>query len=149
MCDALSFELCRRRVEHSSHACHSLTGDTSIVRERLHLSCWAFSGGYNCFCKPGYRGERCSEDINECSSNPCLNGGDCDHGINSYTCTCPPGESSLTLSFREGLIHMFCIRNLFRRAGNGQQRGTTCMNQFLAESEFGALDPHTHASWIP
>ena len=27
-------------------------------------------------------------DIDECESNPCKNGGTCDEGINSYTCTC-------------------------------------------------------------
>lgn len=27
-------------------------------------------------------------DINECESNPCQNGGACEDGENSYTCTC-------------------------------------------------------------
>ena len=30
-------------------------------------------------------------DINECSSNPCLNGGSCTDKINGYTCSCQPG----------------------------------------------------------
>ena len=30
----------------------------------------------------------CFADINECSSNPCRNGGTCRDGVNSYTCNC-------------------------------------------------------------
>ena len=30
---------------------------------------------------------------NECASNPCLNGGVCYDGTNSYTCSCPSGFS--------------------------------------------------------
>ena len=34
-----------------------------------------------------------SIDINECSSNPCQNGGTCVDGINSHTCNCDLGYS--------------------------------------------------------
>jgi len=30
-------------------------------------------------------------NVNECESNPCRNGGTCVDGVNAYTCTCPPG----------------------------------------------------------
>ncbi len=30
-------------------------------------------------------------DIDECASKPCVNGGSCQDGINSYKCTCLPG----------------------------------------------------------
>ncbi|CAH1779950.1 unnamed protein product, partial [Owenia fusiformis] len=43
--------------------------------------------GYTCSCVPGYEGLRCDVDIDECSSNPCLNGVTCTDGVNSYTCT--------------------------------------------------------------
>ena len=32
-----------------------------------------------------------SEDIDECASSPCQNGGTCNDGVNSYTCECIPG----------------------------------------------------------
>ena len=29
-------------------------------------------------------------DFDECSSNPCQNGGICNDDVNKYTCICPP-----------------------------------------------------------
>lgn len=36
-------------------------------------------------------GPRCTVDINECASSPCLEGGTCLDGANGFTCLCPPG----------------------------------------------------------
>ena len=30
-------------------------------------------------------------DIDECASNPCLNGGTCTNRVNGFTCSCVPG----------------------------------------------------------
>ena len=36
------------------------------------------AGGYKRGCEgTGFAGPRCEEDINECQSSPCLNGGSC------------------------------------------------------------------------
>ena len=32
---------------------------------------------YACLCVAGFSGSRCETNINECSPNPCQNGGDC------------------------------------------------------------------------
>ena len=37
----------------------------------------------------------CFTDINECSSNPCRNGGTCRDGVNSYTCNCVTGYNGV------------------------------------------------------
>lgn len=47
-------------------------------------------GTYTCICSPGYTGEDCSVEIQECGSNPCLGGG-CLDQVNKYTCQCHEG----------------------------------------------------------
>ncbi|XP_015810319.3 cubilin [Nothobranchius furzeri] len=44
--------------------------------------------GYLCICNSGWQGPNCDQNINECLSNPCQNGGTCTDGINGFTCTC-------------------------------------------------------------
>ena len=46
---------------------------------------------YQCNCPAGFEGTNCETNTNECSSNPCLNGGTCDDQINGYTCHCAAG----------------------------------------------------------
>ena len=43
------------------------------------------------FFSLGYNGTHCQYDIDECSINPCKNGGICTDQINSYKCSCPIG----------------------------------------------------------
>lgn len=40
---------------------------------------------------PDFPGRMCNINIDECSSNPCHNGGTCKDGINGFTCLCPEG----------------------------------------------------------
>ncbi|KAM3593822.1 uncharacterized protein V6R79_022582 [Siganus canaliculatus] len=44
--------------------------------------------GYVCNCNSGWQGTHCDQNINECSSNPCQNGGTCTDGVNGFTCAC-------------------------------------------------------------
>jgi len=49
-----------------------------------------------CVCPPGVFGPRCEFNNDDCSTNPCVNGGTCRDGVNSFTCDCPPGLSGST-----------------------------------------------------
>lgn len=46
---------------------------------------------FRCECTPGYVGEHCESDYNDCEENKCQNGGQCIDAINGYTCVCPEG----------------------------------------------------------
>uniref|UniRef100_A0A7N9AUA4 Delta-like protein n=1 Tax=Mastacembelus armatus TaxID=205130 RepID=A0A7N9AUA4_9TELE len=49
------------------------------------------TGNFTCICDPGFSGIYCHENINDCISNPCRNGGTCIDGVNSFQCFCPDG----------------------------------------------------------
>ncbi|KAF7654641.1 hypothetical protein LDENG_00066730, partial [Lucifuga dentata] len=45
---------------------------------------------FNCSCSPGWEGEVCQTDINECLSDPCVYGS-CANLLADYQCDCEPG----------------------------------------------------------
>ena len=49
-------------------------------------------------CRQGWSGLLCEIDINECASNPCLNGATCVDDDNRFTCTCASGWRGATCS---------------------------------------------------
>ena len=46
----------------------------------------------SCLCAPGYGGDNCLVQIDECDSAPCQHGGVCIDEINGYRCDCPFGK---------------------------------------------------------
>ncbi|XP_039349352.1 aggrecan core protein [Mauremys reevesii] len=53
-------------------------------------TCQERDGNITCVCPPGYMGDHCDIDIDECHSSPCLNGATCADGIDSFKCLCLP-----------------------------------------------------------
>ncbi|XP_073498966.1 protein crumbs homolog 1 isoform X1 [Phyllobates terribilis] len=102
------FCLCPANVtgKHCSLSSSSAKSSLSLVRiynimpsifcgdEKKNITCYNHSnctqelGVLGCSCQPGYAGDRCEIDIDECASNPCLNGGICQNLPNHFHCIC-------------------------------------------------------------
>jgi hypothetical protein len=57
-------------------------------------SCIDGVNSHSCLCLPGFTGDNCQTNINECSSYPCHNGICFDH-VNGYTCLCDDGYTGV------------------------------------------------------
>ncbi|XP_038055062.1 sushi, von Willebrand factor type A, EGF and pentraxin domain-containing protein 1-like [Patiria miniata] len=57
---------------------------------------------YICRCPPGFTGQRCQTNIDDCGTgpSPCDNGGTCVDGVGNFTCQCLPGFSGEACELR-------------------------------------------------
>ncbi|XP_072555256.1 protein jagged-2b isoform X2 [Paramormyrops kingsleyae] len=87
------------------------------------------AGNFTCACERGFTGTYCHENINDCLSSPCNNGGTCIDGINSFQCFCADGwEGNLCdLDVDE------CSRNPCKNGG----RCVDLVNDFYCECADG------------
>jgi len=64
-------------------------------------NCVDIDNGYLCQCLPGWTGQNCSQDVDECASSPCQNGGICTTPeFNSYLCDCADGWAGVTCDYQ-------------------------------------------------
>ncbi|XP_053326274.1 protein crumbs homolog 1 [Spea bombifrons] len=67
---------------------------TFCGNEKKNITCYNFSncteenGALRCICLAGFVGQRCEVDIDECESDPCMNGGLCQNLPNRFLCIC-------------------------------------------------------------
>lgn len=46
---------------------------------------------FHCRCSPGFTGDRCRDDVDDCATRPCANGATCVDRANSFVCLCANG----------------------------------------------------------
>nr|XP_032822627.1 protein HEG-like isoform X1 [Petromyzon marinus] len=60
-------------------------------------TCRKNNGSVTCQCEDGWSGIDCSEDVDECTKNPCpLPSAACSNAPGSFACKCPPGYDDST-----------------------------------------------------
>lgn len=60
------------------------------MRRLLQGTCEDYTAAYRCSCDPGFGGQNCTIDFDECQSSPCRHG-TCIDGTNTYRCQCQTG----------------------------------------------------------
>ena len=77
---------------------------------RNGATCIDALNGYTCQCRPGWQGRLCSQEVNECMSQPCANGGICTDALNGFTCECTSnfGGATCTEDINECLTRQPC-----------------------------------------
>eukprot|EP00057_Strongylocentrotus_purpuratus_P017446 XP_011671920.1 PREDICTED: uncharacterized protein LOC105441955 [Strongylocentrotus purpuratus] len=82
-------------------------------------TCTNSPGSFVCSCNPGYYLVNIGwcHDVDECSSNQCLNGAECNNLVNAFSCDCPPGWEGNT-----------CEKDVDECSSNQCLNGAECNN---------------------
>ena len=71
----------------------------------------------SCVCPPGYTGDLCGEDVDECATSPCQNGATCTNTHGGFECVCAGGFTGTN-----------CSVDIDECEGNPCLNGGTCVD---------------------
>ena len=75
-----------------------------------------------CLCSPGWTGELCELNIDDCVDSPCANNGQCVDAVDDYNCVCEPGFTGKRCQHRIDYCSIEACQN-----------GGTCSSKYLIE----------------
>ncbi|EZA50646.1 Sushi, von Willebrand factor type A, EGF and pentraxin domain-containing protein [Ooceraea biroi] len=76
-------------------------------------------GRYKCECLPGWEGQSCENNTDDCAERPCLLGANCTDLIADFSCDCPPGftgkrcHEKIDLCSGNPCLNGICVDKLF------------------------------------
>lgn len=71
--------------------------------------CLVPSHSCSCVCPPGYEGQQCELNPDDCEDNDCENNSTCVDGVNNYTCVCPPNYKGTCSTSLKQSINAFTL----------------------------------------
>uniref|UniRef100_A0A8P4KPT1 Crumbs homolog 1 n=1 Tax=Dicentrarchus labrax TaxID=13489 RepID=A0A8P4KPT1_DICLA len=90
---------------------------STCMGTRRNYSC--FNGGNcseaenTCHCLPGFTGQ-CEKDVDECASDPCMNGGFCINYVNSFECVCDMNYSGIHCQMDVSDFYLYLFLGLWQ-----------------------------------
>ncbi|XP_068182860.1 protein eyes shut homolog [Antennarius striatus] len=73
---------------------------------------------YTCNCAPGWSGQHCHINVNDCARHWCQNGATCVDEIDGYSCLCPRGHTGI-----------YCEEDIDYCVGNHCSEHSFCLDQ--------------------